>query len=210
MRMLDLFCGEGLASWGYWRSGRFSEIVGVDIRPEMSSRYSFDFVQGNALALDYDLLCQFDFIHASPPCQAYSKITPNKAKHMRLIAATHLMLFASGKPYVIENVEGSGIELRPNVVANGFYFGLPSDRRRYFHATGLEARRLLRISSGLAVNVHSGEATRADVIRALGLEVIPEKQRRFLRTYDMEQGIPPAMTRWLAETMFPTYKAMIG
>jgi DNA (cytosine-5)-methyltransferase 1 len=210
MKMLDLGCGGGLGAWGYWLSGRFHTIVGVDINPEMRTKYSFDFECRDFRTLDYDYLAQFDFIHASPPCQAYSKITPDKSKHMRLIAATHLMLFASGKPYVIENVEGSGIELRPNVVANGFYFGLPSDRRRYFHATGLEARRLLKISSGLVVNVHGGGATRADVIQALGLDVIPEKQRRYLRTHDMEQGVPPAMTRYLAETMFPTYKAMIG
>lgn len=209
MRMLDLFCGEGLASWGYWRSGRFSEIVGVDIRPEMSSRYSFDFVQGNALALDYDLLCQFDFIHASPPCQAYSKITPNKAKHMRLIAATHLMLYATGKPYVIENVEGSGRELRPNVVMNGFYFGLPTNRRRYFHATGLDFRRLIGVSTGTNINVHGGTATRDDVIAAMGLGCIPEKRLMNLTQRGMEQGIPPVMTQWIAENLF-SGKAMIG
>jgi hypothetical protein len=91
MRLLDLFCGEGLAAWGYWLSGRFSEIVGVDINPEMSSSYSFDFVCADALTLDYEFLLQFDFIHASPPCQGYSKMTPDQSKHPRLIPGTHLM-----------------------------------------------------------------------------------------------------------------------
>jgi len=211
MRLLDLYCGEGLAGWGYWLSGRFSEIVGVDINPEMRTRYSFDFVQGNALALDYEFLHQFDFIHASPPCQAYSKITPDKSQHMRLIAATHLMLYASGKPYAIENVEGSGKELKPNVVMNGAYFGLPSDRRRYFHVTGLEARRLLmKVRAGTQIHIHGGSATRAQTVEALGLNCISKQRLKNLTQDGMEQGVPPVMTRWIAETLFPSYKAMIA
>lgn len=72
-KLLDLFCGEGLAAWGYWLSGRFSHIVGVDINLQMRSRYSFDFIEGDVLSLDYEFLSKFDFVHASPPCQAYSK-----------------------------------------------------------------------------------------------------------------------------------------
>lgn len=210
MKMLDLYCGEGLAAWGYWLSGRFSEIVGIDINPEMRTRYSFDFIAGNALSLDYDFLDQFDFIHASPPCQAYSKITPDRTKHMRLIAATHLMLYSSGLPYVIENVEGSGQELRPNIVMNGSYFGLPSDRRRYFHATGLEALRLLiNGQSGTNIKMHGGTASREDIIKAMGLDCVNENRLKHLTKRGMEQGIPPAMTKHIAESMF-TDKFRIG
>lgn len=201
-RMLDLYCGEGLASWGYWRSGRFSEIVGVDINPEMRTRYSFDFVCASALTLTYAFLEQFDFIHASPPCQAYSKITPDRSKHVRLIAATHLMLVAAGKPYCIENVEGSGQELRPNLVMNGAYFGLPSDRRRYFHVTGLKDCRLLRMTLGANIQVHGGKAKRTDVIAALGLSIIPDRQLKKITKHGMEQGVPPMMTSWIAENLF--------
>ena len=125
MRLLDLYCCEGLGAWGYWLSGRFSEIVGVDKDGDRRSSYSFDFIQADALTLDYEFLMSFDFIHASPPCQGYSNRTPDKTKHMRLVAATHLMLTAAGKPYVIENVEGSSKELLPNLVMDGHYFGLP-------------------------------------------------------------------------------------
>lgn len=209
MKMLDLCCGEGLASWGYWLSGRFHTIVGVDNNPKMGTRYSFDFICADMLSLDYEFLCQFDFIHASPPCQAYSKITPNKSKHMRLIAGTHLMLTSAGKPYVIENVEGSGIELRPNIVANGFYFGLPSNRRRYFHATGLEPARWLRISNRPRSNIHNGNSSRNEAIEALGLSIIPATQLRKITKHGMEQGIPPLMTKAIAEKIF-SFKAMIG
>lgn len=200
-KLLDLYCGEGLAAWGYWRSGRFSEIVGLDINPELSTRYAFDFVCGAAQALTYDFLDQFDFIHASPPCQAYSHATPDKSKHMRLITGTHLMLHASGKPYVIENVEGSGLELRPNLVVDGHFFGLPIERRRYFFVSTLPAPlRLMRtMLADNAVSVHGGGLKREDIIHAMGLETIPYARRQRLTIEGMEQGVPPAMTRFIAE-----------
>lgn len=212
MRLLDLYCGEGLSAWGYWLSGRFHEIVGVDIAPEMSTRYSFDFVQGNALALDYDFLMDFDFIHASPPCQGYSKATPKwaRARHMRLIAATHLMLVAAGKPYVIENVEGSGKDLRPNLVMDGHYFGLPTERRRYFHVSTLpKPLRLLRSSLDTHLHMHGDFITRDEMIEAMGLQVVNENRRRYLTRTGIEQGIPPAMTKHIAEMVIPG-KAMIA
>jgi DNA (cytosine-5)-methyltransferase 1 len=134
-KMLDLFCGGGLAGAGYWQSGCFSEIVGVDLDPSMKKVYPFDFLSGNVWALDYEFLSQFDFIHASPPCQFYSAITPSWARerHIRSIPPTHLMLQSSGKPYVIENVPGSGHDLRPNLIMSGLDVGLPTARPRLFH-----------------------------------------------------------------------------
>lgn len=209
MKLLDLYCGEGLAAWGYWLSGRFTEIVGVDINPQMRARYSFDFVQMNALNLTYEFLDEFDFIHASPPCQAYSNITPNPERHMRLIAATHLMLYASGKPYVIENVEGAAKELRPNLGMDGHYFGLPMERRRYFYVSTLQANiRLMKRAASIVI--HGGDyVPRHKLIEAFGLNVINENRRRFLTREGIEQGIPPVMTRWIAERVIP-HKTLIG
>lgn len=207
-RLLDLFCGEGLAAWGYWLSGRFSEIVGVDINPENRDRYSFDFVQGDAMKLDYEFLMQFDFIHASPPCQFYSKATPDRSKHPRLIPGVHHMLFAVGKPFVIENVEGSGKDLRPNLVMNGHGVGIPSDRRRYFHVSTLDAAQRL-IKSGRGIRVHGGLASRSDLIQAMGLNVISRHRLKLLTMHGIEQGIPPAFTQHIAEMVLP-HKIMIG
>lgn len=76
MRLLDLFCGAGLAADGYHAAG-FDEIVGVDINPQPS--YPYGFIQGDALDVlrTWDLT-QFDAIHASPPCQAHTR-----AGHLR-------------------------------------------------------------------------------------------------------------------------------
>ena len=212
MRMLDLFCGEGLAAWGYWLSGRFHEIVGVDIDPEMSSSYSFNFRCADAMTLDYDFLLSFDFIHASPPCQAYSQVTPKWAKerHKKLVAGTRLMLEAAGKPFVIENVPGARRELRPNLVMNGGYVGLPMERERLFYVSTLAAPLRLICPPVNPIQVHGGSASRADLIRAFGLKDVNEHRCSRLTMHGMEQGIPPRMTRTIAELMFPNQKAMIG
>jgi len=230
VRMLDLYCGEGLSAWGYWLSGRFSEVVGIDTNYDLKRSYAFDFICGDALSLDYDFLMDFDFIHASPPCQGYSKMTPDQSKHPRLIKPTHLMLEAAGKPYVIENVEGSGQELRPNLRLYGHDFGLNMHRPRYFHMSSsqhinvipganVSTRQLINempgdneMSSSSSSNViHGGEYMSRDaLIRVFGLDCIPLARRRSLTREGIEQGIPPAMTKAIAEAMFPNYRAMIG
>lgn len=228
MKLLDLFCGEGLAAWGYWKSARFSEIVGVDIA-DMKHRYAFDFIQRDALTLDYDFLMDFDFIHASPPCQAYSKITPDQSKHPRLIARTHLMLAAAGKRYVIENVEGSGAELKPTLRLYGRDVGLNMDRPRYFHISDFFINAVpgdhFNLSTGShinaipgdqinsvvadylnpsgAVHVHGGQYVNRDrLIEAFGLDMIPLARRRLLTREGIEQGIPPAFTKLISEMLF--------
>jgi len=206
-KMLDLFCCEGIGAWGYWLSGRFSEITGVDIDDEMRTRYSFNLRTQDALKLTYEEFPGYSFIHASPPCQAYSKRTPDQTRHMRLIAATHLMCQASGLPYVIENVEGSGIELRPNLVMDGLSVGLTSKRRRYFYVSTLKES--IRMISNVPASHVQGTMTRAEAIEAFGLDVINPNRLRRITLYGMEQCIPPAMTRFIAELVFPD-KVMVG
>ena len=57
---------------GYHHAG-YDEITGVDINPQ--PRYPFTFAQGDALEyLATVKKGDFDLIHASPPCQAYSRM----------------------------------------------------------------------------------------------------------------------------------------
>lgn len=87
-RLLDLFSGAGGAGMGYHRAG--FDVVGVDIKP--MSRYPFEFHQADALEYLAEHGHEFDAIHASPPCQAY---TPLQALHKhveRAYQATALRL----------------------------------------------------------------------------------------------------------------------
>ncbi len=212
-RLLDLFCGAGLAAWGYWASGRFTEIVGVDLNPAMKHQYAFDFIHADALSLDYEFLMQFDFIHASPPCQAYSYLTPKEAKanHPRLILPVKRMLHAAGVPHVVENVLGSLLELRPNAEMNGAYFGLDHDRPRYFYVSDLGAPvRWIKSVSGAEVINGKKFISRDRAIKAMGLDQMISRSRlKKITKRGIEEGIPPAFTRAIAETVIPC-KAMIA
>lgn len=103
-RLLDLFCCAGGAAMGYHRAG--FEVVGVDLNPQ--PRYPFEFHQADAIAYVREHAHEFDVIHASPPCQAFSKTrTLHNNEHPDLVDATREALIATGKPYIIENVVGA-------------------------------------------------------------------------------------------------------
>lgn len=126
--LLDLFAGCGGASMGYYRAG--FNVLGVDIAPQPF--YPFDFVQFDALQLDYDFLLQFDAIHASPPCQHYSTATRGR-QHLYpdLIPPVRQLLAAAGKPFIIENVVGSPLK---GIRLYGDMFGLRVLRARIFES----------------------------------------------------------------------------
>ena len=122
-RILVLYCGAGGCTSGYRKAG--FETVGVDIAPQPN--YPFRFIQADALEvldrMTYGLplvdgvfvegttlrLGDFDAIHASPPCQHFTKYG-NKVKDIKeryedLLVPTRGYLDEIGLPYVIENVE---------------------------------------------------------------------------------------------------------
>ena len=136
-RLLDLFCGAGGAAVGYTRAG--FDVVGVDHVPQPNFPYTF--LEADAMTLDPGFLRSFDVIHASPPCQAYSDLAArngNADDWPRLIEPVREMLVATGKLYVIENVEGA--PLRNYIVLCGTMFpGLRVLRHRLFETNFLIA-----------------------------------------------------------------------
>jgi DNA (cytosine-5)-methyltransferase 1 len=127
LRALDLFCCEGGASMGLYRAG--FEVVGVDIRPQ--PRYPFEFQQADALTFP---LAGFDFIWASPPCQAHSRAQKIRGNaHPDLIAPIRERLVRSGKPYCIENVVGAPL-INP-ITLCGSMFALRTYRHRLFECS---------------------------------------------------------------------------
>lgn len=131
-RILDLFCCAGGVAMGYSQAG--FEIVGVDIDPQ--PRFPFEFIQADALTLDMKFIKSFDAIHASPPCQSYSDLAKrngNAHEWPRLVEPVREMLIKSGKPYVIENVEGAPL-LNPVILCGTMFKGLRVLRHRLFEA----------------------------------------------------------------------------
>lgn len=130
LRALDLFCGAGGVSVGLERAG--FDVVGVDIKPQPRHRGG-RFVQADALEYSLD---GFDFIWASPPCQAFTayKRRPDHVKACDdLIPVMRDRLVASGTPYCIENVAGSS--LNATAMLCGSMFGLHVRRHRYFECS---------------------------------------------------------------------------
>lgn len=135
--LVDWFCCEGAASRGYARAG--FRVVGVDLFKHTNaagkrvgfsrSRYPFPSWQGDALVgldtllaggrLDLDdetsiALEDVGAFAASPPCQHASAGTRamragGDDRHPALIGATRERLEATGRPYIIENVEGAAL-----------------------------------------------------------------------------------------------------
>ena len=131
-RLLDLFCCAGGAGEGYRRAG--FDVTGVDIDPQPNNPHKF--IQADALTLDPAFIASFDAIHASPPCQSYSDLAKRNGNgHMwpRLIEPVRAMLIRSGKPYVIENVEGAPM-LNPTVLCGTMFKGLRVLRHRLFES----------------------------------------------------------------------------
>lgn len=128
-RLLDTFCKAGGAGMGYSRAG--FEVVGVDIEPQ--PHYPFEFHQANALDYIAEHGREFDVIHASPPCQGYSPMKNVTGKeYPMLIEDVRELLIASGKPYVIENVEGARRHLINPLKLCGTMFDLRVIRHRLF------------------------------------------------------------------------------
>ena len=84
----------------------------------------------------------YDAIHASPPCQDYSKAMRHlAAEQPRLIDPVGEKLRVSGRPWVIENVIGAPLPVQSDLFGRhgvqlcGSMFGLPVWRHRLFETS---------------------------------------------------------------------------
>ncbi len=205
---------------GYHQAG--FEVVGVDLEPQ--PRYPFEFHQANALEYIPSHGHEFDVIHASPPCQFGSEATPVWARknHKNLIPSTRKALKATGRPYVIENVEGVRKWLKNPVMLCGSMFGLPLWRHRYF-----EIWKAWFLSPAMCnhirrpITIHSGSHTRKtwEPVLCSGGGDGQRKSRKnhrpresieavrwamgidWMTGRELTQAIPPAYTKWLGERL---------
>lgn len=199
-----MYCGGGGAGMGYAQAG--FDVLGVDIEPQAD--YPFRFLQADALEPPVDL-ADFDLIHASPPCQAYSTMAQRwENRAPSLIGATRVMLAGSGVPFIIENVLGALGHMRNPITLTGEMFGLGVHRARLFELGGWwtlapakpprqenaaavygrdDGRRIWTRSDGSELRVADTETAR----EAMGIDWLPWET--------LKEAVPPAYTRYLGE-----------
>lgn len=223
-RLLDLFCGAGGCSVGYHRAG--FDVVGVDHRT--MSNYPFTMAVRDALEtlrclLDGNCirparkerygLADFDAIHASPPCQKFSAMNRAvKADHPDLVAPIRLLLQESGKPWVIENVEGSPVD---GVMLCGTMFNLRVRRHPLFEIdppmlfltpgcqcrNGVVQGRLIGHRCGGKVapgRTRPPAATESDRRDAIGVPWMTGREAR--------QAIPPSYTEFIGKQLIQRFQ----
>ena len=203
-KLLDLFSGAGGAAMGYWRAG--FNVVGVDL--EEHDDFPFRFVQGDALEVlaDVEYVRSFDLVHASPPCQAYSTATANKAKHPDLVGPVRDLLHAAEVDFIIENVPQAPL-INP-VRLCGSSFGLRVRRHRDFESNlPLIGSQCDHKAQGQPVGVYgdhwdSREFFRPDGSKRGGKATSLEDGRRamgidWMNWEDLKESIPPFYTEHL-------------
>jgi len=188
---------------GYYRAG-FDVQTGVDIAKQ--DCYPFDFVQADALEYLAKYGHEYDFIAASPPCQAHSPAS-NRAKkegkeHADFLADTRVLLQTLGVPYVIENVPGAPM-IKP-LKLRGDMFGLQVLRMRYFETNFYVAPLPMPVKTGKTsgngkaystlddaefISISGGNYRYSDGKKAMQIDWMPRQQ--------LTQAIPPAYTQYI-------------
>lgn len=190
---------------GYYRAG--FDVVGVDNRPQ--PRYPFEFHQADALEFCAAHGHEFDAIHASPPCQRYSRATKQSGTsgdHPDMIAVTRDVLAATGAEWVIENVADAAPWMRdPLMLCGGMFPGLRTYRHRLFessvfmlapchqpHKVTTPRSNVYREGQFMAVYGHVSPVWRAREV--MGIDW-PMTQR------EVVNAIPPAYTEFIGRQL---------
>lgn len=211
--VLDLYCGAGGASMGYHQAWPNAQIIGVDHEPQ--PKYPFEFVCQDVIHfLVNGGVKGVPFIHASPPCQAFSSITrtaKTQANHPDLIGLTRELLSGLDAfvPYVIENVPGA--PLRGTILLCGTMFGLNIVRHRIFETRPSilatpsscnhekrvvkHGRKPNRNTNYAAVTGHFSDVEFAQ--EAMGIDWMGQKE--------LAQAIPPAYTKFLGPRVYDAW-----
>lgn len=217
MRALDLFCGAGGVSMGLHRAG--FDVTGVDLARQ--PRYPFRFVQADALRPPFRL-SDFDFIWASPPCQAHTSLRKmwNSRQHEDMIPQTRDLLAGSGVPWVMENVPGAPLRATIRLCGTMFDLATPCGaelrRHRYFETSFMLLQPECRHGSSV-VGVYGGHVRdRCRTITITGHTPQQNVERNRVRqTYSVEDAKHAMGIDWmtlaeLSQAIPPAYSELIG
>ncbi len=199
MKLLDLYCCQGSAGHGYEQAG--FEVIGIDLYPQ--PLHPGNFIQSDAIDYLLEHGHEFDFIHASPPCQEYSMSSMQfrliGKQYPNLIEATRAALIKVGKPYTIENVPGSPL-INP-VVLCGTMFNIPTYRHRLFESNWNLKQPEHKLH--IAKNAKMGRKVKhGEFIQYVGHFSGVQYVRDFtgcqwMNTYGLAQSIPPQYSKYI-------------
>lgn len=222
MKAIDLFSGAGGAAMGLHQAG--FTVEGIDIHPQR--HYPFTFHCLDVLYVSVDFLREFDFVWASPPCQAHSVMRRGRwqdREHPDLIEPVRELLIRSGVPYCIENVVGA--PLRSPVMLCGSMFGLQTKhgsqlrRHRLFECSFPVVQPVCKHNKGSVIGVYGGGQHPGRRVPATigvygnsggssnrdGIQMFGTQDRRdamgiqWMTGKELSQAIPPAYSRYIAE-----------
>ena len=186
---------------GYYHAG--FDIVGVDNKQQ--PHYPFEFHQVDALEFCAEHGAEFDVIHASPPCQGYSRMRHlswlKGRKYPLLIGPMRELLEAIGKTWIIENVADSPLN---GALLCGSALGLPIRRHRRFESNILL---LFPPCPGHPVLFHGRSNMRLygakGGIMGMASNLNPEVSFGidWMTTREMRQAIPPAYTEFIGRQL---------
>lgn len=206
MKLLDLFCGGGGASMGYARLG--FEVTGVDIIKRHN--YPFKIIKTDAMKVleDAEFLKQFDVIHASPPCQSFSRTKHLERAQGRdfyrpdLVTPTRDKLIEWGGIYVIENVVDAPMT---GIILCGSSFDLKVRRHRKFESNiQLESLPCDHKKQGRAVGIYG---SMRDALPNGGRTAVSIEEAReamgidWLGWLSLKEAIPPAYTEYIGKQL---------
>ena len=230
-RLLDLFCGQGGCARGYVEAG--FDVTGVDLneQPRYPLSGASAFVRADALEYLAAHGAGYDAIHASPPCQGYSRMRHlpwlKGRQYPMLIPETLRLLGASGRPWVVENVEDAHPALRGYhcVRLCGTMFGLKVYRHRLFasnilllepdhpkHATVIGHGRMLNDRAAGNAEGWISLPSKAKLNRTYraGLPVLVAGHQHGAKVYREAMGIDWMTRDGLAQAIPPAYTRLVG
>lgn len=219
LRLLDLFSGAGGCSVGYSRAG--FEVYGVDNRPMPRYPYPERFEQRDAIEalrtlIDGGTVCglrlaDVDAIHASPPCQAYSRAANNGSGRdaPRLIEEVRALIVESGvSAWAIENVEGAPLHFAATICGASFGLGASGydlPRHRMFECSHLLIVPPCRHRRGKTIGVY-GNGTNSWHREKMG-RCLTEREKAlamgidWMNRAELTQAIPPAYTEFVGRQL---------
>lgn len=207
--VLDLFCGGGGASVGYWLAG--FDVVGLDIVAQ--PHYPFRQLVGDATrpAVVGDAITELGgsvtLVHASPVCKHWSAVTPAGFRHRhdesqlrRVVdAVTSLVGAGLASHFVVENVPRAPVP--DPIVLCGGAFGLGVRRHRLFACSFpvlvppcVHDRPIVTVvGSWGGVGYGRPRVSAATAREAMGVPWMPWPE--------LAQSIPPAYTEFLGRQL---------